>query len=281
MAHPVLYVVQDESGVLRGHFSHGGAYGAAAWPASAGPDAFQAELTEPCAYGVDLIHEYMHLDSGVLMDCVSKTFTWHTVWDEVGRARLEHAELARAFPGWNVRWAVEGAWSFADVLGVPRSAVVREQYDPQLLPLELQAADDMFSDCGGCVLTVREAGETRSFPLVDYVDYAITIGADAAIGARWPDEEFGVDDVMSGICVDVERRKVQWWTSTAAETLYRAAVTLWPGWSFECIGDRFEVHNSFAGRRIAGIDSDLTVPDGMNIAEPVPVVRPVGLHSFR
>lgn len=281
MGHPVLYVVQDEDGQLWSDFSRGGAFEAAAWPASVGPEAFQADLTEHRWDGVDLIREYMHLDSGVLMDCVTKTLAWHTLWDEVGRARLEYAELTRAFPGWNVRWAVEGAWSFADVLGVARSAVLQEQYDPQLLALELQTADDVFSDCSGCVLTVREAGETRSFPLVDYVDHAITIGADAALATRWSDEKFGVDEVVSGICVDVERRTVQWWTSTAAETLYRAAVTLWPGWSFDCIGDDFEVHNSFAGRQIASIDGELEVPEGVSLAEPVPVVRPVGLPGFR
>ncbi|CAM3128223.1 hypothetical protein [Tsukamurella hominis] len=281
MGNPVLYVVQDEDGQLRSHVSRGGAYGAAAWPASVGPEEFQADLANPRWDGVGLIREYMHLDSGVLMDCVTKTFAWHTLWDEVGRARLEHAELARAFPGWNLRWAVEGAWSFADVLGISRSAVVQEQYDPQLLALELQTADDAFSDDGACILTVREAGETRSFPLVDYVDHAITIGADAALAARWTDDEFGVDEVMSGVCVDVERRTVQWWTSTAAEKLYRAAVTLWPGWSFECMGDDFEVHNRFAGRQIARIDGELEVPDGVSLADPVLVVRPAGLPGFR
>ncbi|GAA1088016.1 hypothetical protein GCM10009648_29410 [Tsukamurella spumae] len=78
------------------------------------------------------------------MDCATKTFAWHTVWDDVGCARLEYAELARAFPGRTVCWAVEGAWSFADVLGVARSDAVQTQYDPQLLDLEFQAADDVF-----------------------------------------------------------------------------------------------------------------------------------------
>lgn len=276
MGAPAVYVLRDEHG-LHDRFDRSGAFGAAQ-VAAAGLQHFKIGM-EPFEWPVTtLLWNFEFQEAGVLVDVLTKTVAWHTVWWDVGQARIEYDLLRRAYVGWNVLWAVEGIWSFADVLGVPRAEVRHSQdtwqMDPRLRDEEIGGP--------GCVLTVRQSGEVHSYPMpyyFDSLDEGIRVGPDAALSVRW-DDDFDSSEVGSGFCVDVDQRTVGWWSCAKEEGVFPSAQALWPGWTFVCKGDDFERHNRFAGRRIAEFDPDLKSHDAAILAEPVPFVRPRGLPAF-
>lgn len=273
MGAPALYVLRDEEG-LRARFDRSGAFGAA-HVATGGVDDFRGYL-EYSVCGDLAVDQWESLEGGVLVDSVTRTVAWHTAFWDLGSARIEYELLHRAYPGWTVKWAVEGMWSFADVLGIPRQDVRHHQ--------DIGLQDPYHEKIGGpsCVMTIRESGAVRSIGLPYYlcsVADAVRVGPEIAM--QLCEEEFETEDVEFGVCVDVDRRCVAWWTCMREEGVYPAAQALWPGWTFTCMGDDFERHNRFAGRRIAEFYSELQCDDPTMLANPVPCVRPEGLSLYR
>lgn len=143
--------------------------------------------------------------------------------------------LARAWPGWRVRWAYDATYPGA--VGTP---------DAPILGVEAVApADDRLSDRdSGLTLVTIEAGGCH---LVDHIDHPAVEGPALLDHLKAaPDHVTCGITVSGGVHLDPPRRTMSWWTVGAHRVDVAA---LWPGWRVECWEDRVHEHvHASAGR---------------------------------
>ncbi|WP_460071870.1 hypothetical protein [Streptomyces sp. YKOK-I1] len=156
--------------------------------------------------------------------------------------------LARAWPGWELRWTYDGPADLRRHLGLDPAAV-RER-ERKVYPAPFLGPDDEEFLERDPLVTAVTVGDRRCHLLAAIDDHPVCEGP--ALLDRLADaHDHGRCTVPAGagIHLDPLRRRVGWWTmSTVAEAGEMGAY--WPGWTVECWQDRWEEHARAAPGRL-------------------------------
>jgi len=175
------------------------------------------------------------------------------------------ADLAAAWPGWQVRWAFDGIGDLAAYLGQDRSTVRSESekdtYDLESFYSPAQRGefhldDDEEWDLFRCVLSVRhDDGSLHLYASGTRIDDMALPAPAAFDGLPSGFATLHCADIpRSGIHVDFRSRTAGVWTIDALEGYLDDAESTWPGWRWTLWGG--DIH-----RHLAACDGRLTVPD--------------------
>ncbi|WP_330347330.1 hypothetical protein [Streptomyces sp. NBC_00582] len=156
--------------------------------------------------------------------------------------------LARAWPGWELRWTHDGPADLLRHLGLD-PAVVRER-DPRVFPAPLLDPDDEEFLERDPLVTVVTVGDHRCHLLGAINDHPV------AEGPALLDRLAGVHDhgrctlaAEAGIHLDPVGERVGWWTMSATPEAGEMDAR-WPGWTVEFWRDRWEEHARAAPGRL-------------------------------
>ncbi|MFF0435477.1 hypothetical protein ACFYU9_25020 [Streptomyces sp. NPDC004327] len=180
---------------------------------------------------------------GILIDLGRKVllfFAWEGPSTEL-RHRAAMFELIRAaWPGWEVRWLYDGPAELREYVGLDPEYVRCRDADVSAAPLLAPGEEDLSGpDPGGVVITVSTG---RCHVASDAFDHPVSEGA--ALLHRLADAPgHGVCrlHVNAGIHLDLERRRVGWWSLFSSPQAYRVS-EVWPGWTVDFWQDDWERH---------------------------------------
>ncbi|MFI1703903.1 hypothetical protein [Streptomyces griseoruber] len=148
--------------------------------------------------------------------------------------------IARAWPGWDLRWTYDGPADPRRRLGLD-PAEVRER-DRKVYPAPSLGPDDEEFLERDPLVTAVTVGDRRRHLLAAIDDHPVTEGP-ALLDRPADAHDHGRCTVAAGagVHLDPVRRRVGWWTmSAAAEAAEMGARR--PGWTVECRQDRWEEH---------------------------------------
>jgi hypothetical protein len=159
------------------------------------------------------------------------------------------AMLREAWPGWTVRWAVDGQVEICRHLGQDPETV--REYLPQapcepfrLEPDEADAYADN-PDPDMCLVTIDETGTAPACYAVLATEWHPVGLGPALLGEFIPEYDVGPwhGHAMAGIHVDVARRRIAWWgLYPASHPMPGEAELRWPGWTVDFHGDVWDEH---------------------------------------
>ncbi|GGR32675.1 hypothetical protein GCM10010251_56000 [Streptomyces aurantiogriseus] len=148
--------------------------------------------------------------------------------------------IARAWPGWELRWTYDGPADLRRHLGLDPEAV--RESDRKVYPAPVLEPDDEELLERDPLVTVVTIGDDRCHLLAAINDHPVVEGpafldrlADA------PDHGHCTVAAEAGLHIDPVRRRVGWWLLSAVAEADEMAAR-WPGWTVECWQDRWQQH---------------------------------------
>ncbi|MFE1383633.1 hypothetical protein ACFW6S_32275 [Streptomyces sp. NPDC058740] len=181
---------------------------------------------------------------GVLVDLGRKVllfFAWEGPSTELRHRAAMFRMIRAAWPGWEVRWLYDGPAELRAYVGLDPEYV--RSRDSELTPAPFLGPDDedlAGADPGGVVITV---GAEHCHVASDAFDHPVREGAallDRLAGA--PGHGVCSLHVNAGIHLDVERRRLGWWSLYSTPQAYRVPEAWPPGWTVEFWQDDWEQH---------------------------------------
>jgi hypothetical protein len=184
-------------------------------------------------------------DEGVLVDIDRRILMVNSQQLWYARRLVFLEALARAWPGWEIRWAYRGRDDFCDYPGLVNpapAAYARFRYEPAGRGPG-PAAEPVFDLSGldhqGGVYTVDRGDGPIAMGV--YNDDAVAAGPQFADWAAVPPGPVRLEwHPPRGLHVDVPARTVGIWTHFDYGALARSWPDLWPGWRLELWEDRAE-----------------------------------------
>jgi hypothetical protein len=163
---------------------------------------------------------------------------------EIPLRRAYLRALARAWDGWDVRWAYEGIADLADYVGHPRAGVLDPRPRERQSPLRFQDVP------GWVVLAVSlldDCGRLRFYTTHDDATDLLRAGpgvlaqlATAPHHDRLDLAQFDADFPNNGVHLDPTGRTLDFWLAHPSEEIAPRTAAAWPGWSVTWHRDRYE-----------------------------------------
>lgn len=182
-------------------------------------------------------------EGAVVLDIHNRVLLFFGGQDMLNRLFWRRAFLplmATNWPGWDIRWAHEGAMSIADYLKLDKTQLLAERNDHVSRKIRI-AEDPKFNMT---LLTVVRAGQCAAFQVCGGIasirngPAALeTVPAAPAIApftwyGRFPSD---------GLHVDFDQCTLAFW-SVAPVPYVKEIKAVWPGWETTWLGDIFESH---------------------------------------
>ncbi|WP_028778901.1 hypothetical protein [Shimazuella kribbensis] len=149
--------------------------------------------------------------------------------------------IQEVWEGWEVRWAYNGILEIADYVGFPRTLLESESNIPaKTEPLSLKAPTNKSQiESAGSIIT--KDGETRIFPLTQFVNYYLIHGEHLLQVAETEEalEHFVYADWSaifpeSGFHIDVHQKTIHYWSlfhDFHSEDMHQKILQMWPNWN--------------------------------------------------
>ncbi|MFF4342501.1 hypothetical protein ACFY00_21550 [Kitasatospora sp. NPDC001540] len=224
-----------------------------------GPDALLGTLPELRRDDWWLDDDLAH--GGVLLDLGRKTllfFTWEGPSAELRHRAATLALIRAAWPGWTVRPLYDGPTELRTHLGLDPEHVRRR--GTPLDPAPFLAPDDeelTGPDPGGILVTLDTGRCHVASAAFDHPAREGPALLDRLADA--PDHGTCRLHVESGVHLDPERRRLDWWSLPATPQAYEVP-RLWPGWTVRFHRDDWQQHARRAPARFAPAPFDPGAP---------------------
>ncbi|NUP05742.1 MAG: hypothetical protein HOW73_06745 [Polyangiaceae bacterium] len=186
-------------------------------------------------------------EGGAVLDEDTRVLTWfggEEVAFDVPLRRALFELMANQWPGWQLRWATGGIAELGACVGLPAERFLTEREPDGAFTLLTEYPED-----NDTLLTVRQDGRTLVAQICGEVD-----GLAAGSGLlpqllafpRTASLRWRGDMPTGGVHIDVEERGLYYWLANPVCAIERRVQAAWPGWTTECLQDRFEVHLGLA-----------------------------------
>lgn len=192
-------------------------------------------------------------EGGLVLDLTNRMLVWFDVPFEALNPRVANYLIERTWTGWTAIWAPEGMRAILRLL--------RIDLDPTGNPREASMLSGDFLTAGDrpdAVLSVRFGdGVVRSLPVTGWLDEltripwreVIAFAADAGAKGDGAAEQVAVSGsgVCQGFYVDVDERRLSWWSDISERHHFAQVSEYWPGFDVVCHGDDYVWHEEVAG----------------------------------